>query len=177
MTYETPQIDLGIDVYIRPYVTSTGEGTPAYEMKTGLAADGGVAGAWKNLDLVLCRYLKIKTEVTGTAARRATQELLVDGERVVESWPQINTASYAETNIFERVAAGHVKVKTRGGMSAISNVAVSFHSVGGVRTFEIVALNAAVGGQGPAAEIKFYNAAGALVDAVATVELTGPKVA
>jgi len=176
LSYETLVIDLGADVSVSPLVSVEGEGTPTIEMRTGTEADGGVVGAYGALAPVLARYLQVRVQMGGASPRLDAMTVVLDGERAIEAFEDVDTAT--ETAAwFERIAAGHFKVATKGGLAVISQAQiVALQSVGGAWTWELVSKSALVG-TSIAAELKVRDGAGALADAVIDVELRGPKAA
>ena len=174
--YTTPVIDLGANAQANPVLSVIADGAPVLEMRTGTDADGAPVGSFVAPAAATFRYIETRATVTGDAPALRKFDTLIDGESAIERWEDADTASYSEPGFFERVAAGHFKVRTRGGMSAISTATIlAIQNVGGVASWELISKSATIGGEGPAAEFKIRNAAGTLIDAVVDVEIKGPK--
>lgn len=174
ITYETEVIDLGTDLLVTGLVSTEGSGSVVTDWKTGTDADGAPVGIYGSLSPVRARYIRIRVTVTGDTPYLETLSIILDGERVIEDFEDINTATHSAP-WFERIAAGHVKVGTQGGIAAISLAQISaLQSVGGAWSWELISKNESVDGKA-AAEFKIRNAAGALADATIDVTLKGPK--
>lgn len=160
ITYTTPTIDLGSDITITPRVQVTADdGTVTNTMQTGTSSDGAPTGSFVALASVTARYFKLKTSVAaGAVAARITEMLLnLDTITKEENYESINIAT--ESNVwFERIAAGHFKIETKGDLEAISVARVdSFIGTGGGYSAEIVSTNTTLTARSVvAAEIKVY---------------------
>lgn len=176
ITYETAEIDLGINTTFMPLVSVFGTGTPTIEIKTGTTADGGVTGAYAAISgqVVGKRYIKIRVQMThATAPVIESMTTILDGDVKIEEYADVDTA--AETaSWFESVAAGHFRIGSKEGeISALTFARITaLQGVGAGWTWVLINKSSTVNGY-PAAEFKIYDDTGTLADAVVDVELKG----
>ncbi len=177
IVYETPEIDLGVDVTFNPLATFDGVGTAVFKMKSGTAADGSVTGSWVDLaQLIGKRYFQLQMTVTGTDVIANALILLLDGEREIDEFEDVATGSAADA-WFESIAAGHFKIENTKSLAAISQAQITaIQNVGAGWTWELISKNTTItSGSEVAAEFKIYNSSGTLADATVDVQLRGPK--
>lgn len=176
------EINLGADLSFTPLVTVEGTGVQTVEMRTG--ADGEspqVSGAFEALSPVTeKRYIEIRVTMTSAASPAEptsinTLTILLDGETKAVDFNDIDTSG-ADTEVFERVAAGHFRlaapaltVITQARISAIQNVGAGW-------SWELISKSAtAFGSPGTlAGEFKVYDGTGTLADATIDAEIKGP---
>ncbi|TXL70098.1 hypothetical protein FHP25_35850 [Vineibacter terrae] len=174
IAYETQVIDLGADLTFTPIVSVVAAGAAVITMKSGTAANGTVAGSYVAVGtLTGRRYVQFKVEVTGDDANIRSMSILIDGQARTEEFTDVNTATVSAT-WFQRLAAGHFRVGSRGDLAVISQARLALQSVGAGWSWAVISKAATVNGE-VAAEFKIWNASLVLADAVVDVELRGPK--
>ncbi len=173
IAYESEVIDLGSDLIANPLVTAAVTGDQTITIKTGLTADGAVAGGWVPPESKLMRYVQIRVEVTGAQPAIDQLDILLDGKGAIDRFNDVNTATTSAA-WFDRIAAGHFKIAVREPIAAITAInSFAFQNVGPGWTWEIISKSADISGT-PAAEIKMYDATGTLADATIDLTLEGP---
>jgi len=179
ITYTTPEIDLGADVTVTPRMSVTADdGIVTNTMQTGTTADGSVVGTFGALGLVTARYFKLQTSVAAGAVAARIVEFLTNLDTLTkeENYESINIAT--ETGVFfERIAAGHFKIETKGNISKILVARIdAFIGSGAGFTSEVINLSTTVtGGTLPAVEIKIYDSTNTLADATVAITLIGAR--
>ncbi len=179
MVYETAEIDLtaaALDVTFRPLVSATATGTATITMQTGTHADGGVTGSFVALDTVTARYVKIRVSVAGATPVLSELVTLIDSPSKTEDFDDIDTSA-ATAGLFERIATGHFKIGTKGGISVITQAQITaLQNVGAGYSWELISKTASLTSGGTlAAEFKIYNSSGTLADATVDILLRGVK--
>lgn len=176
LDYTTEEIDLGLDVTFRPLVSVAGSGTQTITMQTGTDADGQATGAFVALDTVTARYLKVKVSMAGTTPGIDTMVTIVDAPTKVETFDDVDTSA-ASAGHFERIATGHFKLETKGGIASITQAQITaLQNTGAGFTWELISKATTItGGSGAAAEFKIYNASSVLADATVDVRLLGTR--
>lgn len=181
ISYETPEIDLGVDVSFTPIISTEAFGDIVVTVATGTDADGGVPSSAPFLTpapVSGVRYVIVRVEITGdsvTVAYLRSLIILLDSEVQIESYEDIDTSA-ATAGIFERIVTGHFKLATRGDTLAISQATITaFQNAGSGWTWELLDKATVItsGGE-PAAEFKIYKD-GTLTDATIDAEIKGPK--
>ena len=101
--------------------------------------------------------------------------IILDGETQIEEFEDFDTSG-ADTETFERIAAGHFRIVPRD-LAAITYADIVLQNVGPGFTKELISKSAlAFGSPGQiAAEFKIYNSSGVLADATIDAQLKGPK--
>ncbi|MBF0585182.1 MAG: hypothetical protein HQL80_13255, partial [Magnetococcales bacterium] len=171
--YICGQIDLGADRWTRPMVSATfnGGGSAAFQMRTGLTADGYAVGDWRNLEFTAARYLQIKANITGSGAQLTGIRIRTVAITLDLNFNDVYTLSASESETFHRIGVGHFSVGTNADTDAILGATIdAIQSVGAGSSWELVSKTDTLAGN-PAATFKVYNAALALVDAVVDVTL------
>ena len=181
ISYDTPELDLGVDVNFTPIVSANGFGDIVLTMATGTDADGGVPSSASFVPLVPVqdkRYIIIRAVITGDSVNFAYLKdliTLIDSEVQIEAYEDIDT-SLATAGIFERIVTGHFKLATRGDTLAITSATIqAFQNAGSGWTWELLDKATFITSGGPvAAEFKIYKD-GTLTDATIDAEIKGPK--
>lgn len=139
ITYTTLEFDLGDDLNFLPIVSIPGfNGAVTTTMQTGLDSDGAAVGAFKELELILGRYLKIKVLIAGTDPRCNDITLIVDAPATVELFDDVNIATNTEP-WFQKDGPGHFRITTRGGLSRITQASITaIQNVGAGFTWELL---------------------------------------
>lgn len=171
--YETEIIDLGADSTFTPLVSVTGTGTVTIEARYGTSADGTVVGSYAAPSLQNGkRYVQVRVSVAGSVPVISGITTLINAGTALESYEDLNTAT-ASASWFVRLAAGHFRIGTRGGVATIRTARISaIQNVTSGWTWTLISKSVTVNGQ-PGAEFKVWNAAGTLSDAVIDVEIRG----
>ncbi|MEG3640686.1 phage tail protein [Magnetococcus sp. PR-3] len=172
--YITPVLDVGQDLNFRPLVSAQCDGTETVTMQVGTEMEGAPVGAFVSPDVVEARYIKIKIAVTGTAPDIKSLVTILDAPSKKETWEDLNTSS-GTNGLYAKVATGHFKIATRGGLASITQAQISaIQGVGAGWSWVLVSKSALVG-SAIAAEFKLYDSTGTLADATVDVLLRGPK--
>ena len=101
----------------------------------------------------------------------------MDGDIRIEAFENIDTSD-ANTDKFERIAAGHFRIAPSSEMSTIIRAGiVALQNVGAGYSWELISKEAgAFGSPGQlAAEFKVYDNTNTLADATVDVEIKGPS--
>lgn len=180
ITYKTPIIDLGGDVVVTPRMSVTADdGTVTNTMQIGTSADGAPVGSFVPLGLTTARYFILQTSVAAGAVPARITEFLTNLDTLTheERYELINIATEGGV-FFERIAAGHFKIETKGGISAFSVARVdAFIGAGGGFTADVISLNTTLTARSVlAAEIKVYDSTDTLADATVAITLIGAPV-
>ncbi len=102
-------------------------------------------GVFDPLSLVTARYLQINVTVAGTTPILQTMVTIVDAPAQVETFEDIDT-SQASAGLFERIAAGHFKIQTQGGISRITQAQITaLQNSGAGFSWELLDKNAGFG--------------------------------
>lgn len=175
IVYETPVIDLGSTLSFNPLITPICTGTATVTIKTGTPADGTVVGSYAAPSpQVGKRYIQIKCSVADSAAVLRSLATLLEGASATETCPDVNVATESAT-WFSRVAAGHFKIGSKGGISSLVTAKIdAIQNAGGAATWELISKTQTVNSE-VAAEFKTRNSAGTLTDYTVDVTLTGPS--
>ncbi len=177
ITYETLEIDLGLELTFTPLASISVNGTPVIEVKVGSSTDGGVVGSWVDINTIGQvkdkQYVQYRVQVTDTVAPSIESMIIIlDGEVNIEDFEDVNTA-IENSPWFNRIAAGHFQVGSKeGAITSITRAGLTLQNVGAGWTWEIINKNSLVNGL-PAAEFKVYNNSASLADAIIDVELKG----
>ena len=179
ITYTTPTIDLGGDATVTPRMSvQADDGTITNTMQVGTEADGAPTGSFIALGLTTARYFKLKTSVAaGAVAARITEFLTnLDTLTKEENYESINIATESGV-FFERIAAGHFKIETKGEISKITIARVdAFIGAGGGFTADVIDTDTTLTGRSvTAVEIKVFNASEVLTDATVAITLIGVR--
>lgn len=176
ISYTTPEIDLSGDVTVTTRASVIANGTSTITMQTGTEVDGQATGSFVALGTVTARYFKLKISVSGTRPR--VTEMFTNLEAITkeENYESINIAT-ENGAFFERIAAGHFKIETKGGLSAIAISRIdAFIGSGGGFTYEVVSKNTTLTGRSVlAAEFKVYDSTNTLADATVDISLIGAR--
>lgn len=181
LVYETPEIDIGSVVTFTPLVTPAGIGVATVAMRVGGEGSPQIEGTYGALETTTARYVQFRVEVTSgvspqTAVSLDTLTIFLDGDIRIEAFENIDTSG-ANTENFERIAAGHFRVAVSSQMSNIIRAGiVALQNVGAGYSWELVSKTAAAfGSPGQlAAEFKIYDSSNTLADATVDVEIKGP---
>ncbi len=177
LRYETPVMDLGVDVTFTPLVSAEVVGALTTEMRTHTSAEGSDLSAEPYIataQVVSERYVQIRISVAGTTPVAITMTTLLDGEVIIEDFEDIDTATEAGA-FFNLIAPGHFEVGTDGNMASIAQAQITaIQSVSVPHTWTLISKTATVGGN-PAAEFKIFDDTGTLVNAVVDISIKGPK--
>jgi hypothetical protein len=181
ITFINEVTDLGYDASFTPFVTIDAVGTATIEYKVGKESDGGVTGSWIALGtgrLIGYRYIQFRVIIQNSSNPPSIENMsiILDGDVNKNSYDDINSA--AESSAwFERIAAGHFKVKSRdGNIDIITNAKITaLQNTGPGWSWELVSKNSDINGK-KAAEFKLYNGSGVLADAVVDIEINGVQI-
>jgi len=188
ISYETGEIDLGVDASFSPLVTLAGAGTFTITMKSGSSSDGSVVGAYvPPTPQTAKRYVQFKFAATSGESpspplRFDTAVIVLDGDTQLDEYEDINTAG--ETAVwFESLGPGHFIIASKSGnIAAITSASIRSIQSGGLGlTWELVSKATPLTGSPTVlgAEFKIHDLLGSpsFVDSVIDVELKGPKLA
>lgn len=179
ISYTTPTIDLGADVTVTPRLSVTADdGTVTKTMQVGTDADGAPTGSFVSLGSVTARYFKLRSSVAAGAVAARITEFLANLDTITkeENYQSINIATESGV-FFERIAAGHFKIETKGEIESISIARVdAFIGAGGGFTTDTISVSTTLTARSvPAAEIKIYDSTGTLSDATVSISLIGAR--
>jgi len=165
ITYDHPTIDLGVAITFTPYITAVGQGTVTVQVSystdgstyTGYAAPPTVSFS--------ARYLKIRVtvaEIGGVPAALTSMSILLSAKAITEDKNDLNTATLAAAY---RVAAGHIYLPLGSTFAAVSQVLIALQGVPYGWSYSVISKTHVVSGK-ICPEIKIYNQAGVLSDAI-----------
>ena len=180
LIYETPEIDLSIAATFTPLITPEGIGNATIEMRTGGGGSPQIDTAYRPLETVTARFVQFRIQMSsGVSPQTKTSieqlTIILDGETLIEEFEDLDTSG-ADTEVFERIAAGHFRIAPRD-LVAITFADIVLQNVGPGFTKELISKSAAAFGSPGrlAAEFKIYNGSGVLADATIDAQLKGPK--
>jgi len=176
INYTTPEIDLGGDVTVTPRSSVVANGTVTVTMQTGTEADGQATGSFVALGSVTARYFKIKISISGTRPRVTEFLTNLDTLTKEENYQNINIATESGA-FFERIAAGHFKIETKGEITKILIARIdAFIGAGAGFTSEVINLDTTLTARSiPAVEFKTYDSTNTLSDATVAITLIGAQ--
>lgn len=172
-TYEHTEIDLGVDLYTLPEISSIPVAcsvTAEYQWRT---AAGSYQGSWQAAptEQVQARYFKARLTMTTTPSdatdvRLKGAAILFVGQAIEQEIQDLDTSTLTGAN---RIAVGHVKLPLDTTFSTITSVSLALQNVGAGWSWEVISKADTTNGP----EVKIYNSSATLADATIDAIIRG----
>ncbi|WP_419799623.1 MAG: hypothetical protein ACNI26_08280 [Terasakiella sp.] len=190
LVYETDWMDVGRVLRFTPTINTQGKGVFSTEVAVANEVTwddlpntwSALGGSWADIlgDAVYApiagavqgRFFKVRVSVSGATPELSALTVHADAIVETEFFEDLDPATENRW-WFERIATGHFRVATLGGIGLLTTPSIrAIQGAGQGWTSRLISKNTTVSGK-PAAEFQIYDATGTLADAVVDIELKG----
>lgn len=174
--YETPVMNLGVDISFNPLITVDGIGSHTIKMRSHTSAEGSDLSAepYVTLDQAVKRYVQFEITMTGDTPVIDNITTILDGEVLVDDIQDIITSS-ASNGLYERIGTGHFKIGTTKDISVVTSAYITAYQDNDPGWSAIlINRNTTLSGGALASEFKIFQD-NVLSDCTVDVVIKGPK--